>query len=101
MKNDKSVKIAVDSWKELLNHISVEITRERTVQLFISKIDLDNAYRQMKPSVETIRQYVFALTGGNSADTTNSNKGFYGLSDIHTRFQEKLTEYSDTVHQVG
>ena len=57
VKNDKSVKIALDSRKlnescikrrphmpnmeELLNQISVEITRDRTLQLFTSKIDLD------------------------------------------------------------
>ena len=57
VKNDKSVKIALDSRKlndncikmrpnmpnmeELLNQISVEITRDRTLQLFMSKIDLD------------------------------------------------------------
>ena len=62
--SDKSVKIALDSQKlndscfkmrplmpnmeELLNQISVEITRDRKIQLFISTFDLDYAYRQMK-----------------------------------------------------
>ena len=39
-------------------------TRDRTVQLFISKIDLDYANVQMKLSEETSRQCVIALTGG-------------------------------------
>ena len=81
IKSDKSVKIALDSRKlndscikmrphmpymqELLNQISVEITRDRTVSLFLSKIDLDYAYGQMKLSEETSRQCVFALTVGN------------------------------------
>ena len=59
VKNNKSVKIALDSRKlndscikmrshmpnmeELLNQISVELTRDRTLHLFISKIDLDYA----------------------------------------------------------
>ena len=59
VKSDKSVKIALDSRKlnascikmrphmpnmeELLNQISVEITRDRTMQLFMSKIDMDYA----------------------------------------------------------
>ena len=63
VKNDKSVKIALDSRKlndscikrrphmpnmeELLNQISVEISRDRKLQLFMSKIDLDYAYGQM------------------------------------------------------
>ena len=72
VKCDKSVKIALDSRKlndscvkmrphmpnmeELLNQISVEITRDRTTQLFMSKIDLDYAYGHMKLSEETSRQ---------------------------------------------
>ena len=50
--------------EELLNQISVEITRDRTSQLFILKIDLEYAYRQMKISEETSRQCVFTITGG-------------------------------------
>ena len=79
VKNDKSVKIALDSRKlndscnkrrphmpnmeELVIQISVGITRDRTLQLFISKIDLDYAYRQMKLSEETSRFCIFAITG--------------------------------------
>ena len=81
VKSDKSVKIALDSWKlndsdikvrphmpkmeELLNQISVEITKDQTKELRISKIDLDYAYGQMMLSEETSRQCVFAITGGN------------------------------------
>ena len=106
VKSDKSVKIALDSRKlndscikmrplmpnleELLNQISVEITRDRTVQIFISKIDLDYAYEQMKLSEETSRQCVFALTGGNFSGYYRFKKGFYGLADIPTIFQEKI-----------
>ena len=81
VKNDKSVKIALDSRKlndscikirphmpnieELLNQVSVvEISRDRTKELMISKIVLDYAYAQMKLSKETSRQCVFAITGG-------------------------------------
>ena len=49
--------------EELLNQVSMEVTRDRTLQLFISKIDLDYAYGQMKFSEETNRQCVFAITG--------------------------------------
>ena len=106
VKSDKSVKIALVSRKskdscikmrphmpnmeELLNQISVEITRDRTLQLFISKIDLDYAYGQMKLSEETSRQCVFALTGGNFSGYYRFRKGFYGLANIPTIFQEKI-----------
>ena len=92
MKNDKSVKIALDSRKlndscikfrphmpnmeELLNQISVAITKDRTKKLMISKIDLDYAYGQMMLSEETSRQCIFAITGGTSAAITDSKKGF-------------------------
>ena len=76
--------------EELLNLISVEITRDRTPQLFMSKIDLDYAYGQMKLSEETSQQCVFALTGGNFSGYYRFKKGFYGLADIPTIFQEKI-----------
>ena len=106
VKSEKSVKITLDSRKlnesciemrphmpnmeELLNQISVEITRDQTSQLFMSKIDLDYAYGQMKLSEETSRQCVFALTGGNFSGYYRFKKGFYGLADIPTIFQEKI-----------
>ena len=81
VKDYKPVKVALDSrklnnscikvrphmpnMKELLNQISVEITKDRTKKLMISKIDLDYAYGQMMLSEETSRQCVFAITGGN------------------------------------
>ena len=108
VKNDKSVKIALDSRKlndscvkirphmpnmeELLNQISVEITKDRTKELMMSKIDLDYAYGQMKLSKETSRQCVFgiAITGGKFSGYYRFKKGFYGLADIPTIFQEKI-----------
>ena len=83
--------------EELLNQISIEITCDRTLQLFISKIDLDYAYGQMKLSEETSRQCVFAITGANFSGYYRFKKGFYGLADIPTIFQEKIDrtlEYS-------
>ena len=113
VKKDKSVKIALDSRKlndgcikyrthmpnleELLNEISVEITRNQTKELNKSKIDLDYTYGQMKLSKETSRQCVFALTGGKFSSYNRFRKRFYGLADIPTIFQEKIDrilEYS-------
>ena len=76
--------------EELLNQIPVEITRDRTTQLFLSKTDLDYTYGQIKLSDETSRQGVFALTGGNFSGYYRFKKGFYGLADIFTMFQEKI-----------
>ena len=76
--------------EELLNQISVEITKDRTKELMMSKIDLDYAYGQMMLSEETSRQCVFAITGGNFSGYYRFKKGFYGLADIPTIFQEKI-----------
>ena len=67
VKNDKSVKIALFSQKskgscekrrphmpnmeEILNHISVENSRDRTAQFFISKIDTGNKIIKHKVTV--------------------------------------------------
>ena len=106
VKSDKSAKRALDSRKlndscikmrphmpnmeELLNQISVEITRDRTMQLFTSKIYLDYAYGKIKLSEETSRQCVFALTGEKFSGYYRYKKGFYRLADIPTIFQEKI-----------
>ena len=111
IKSDKLVKIALDSRKpndscikmrphmpnmeELLNQITVEITRDRTVQLFLSKIDLDYAYGQMQLSQETSRQCVFTLTGGNFSGYYTLKNRFYVLADILTIFQEKIDRTLD------
>ena len=76
--------------EELLNQISVENTRDQTVQLFISKVDLNYANEQMKLSYETSRQSVFATTGGKFGGNYRFKKGLYRLASIPTIFQEKF-----------
>ena len=88
--------------EELLNQISVEITRDQTVQLFLSEIDLDYAYGQMKQSEETSRQCVFALTGGNfSGYCSFKKKGFTDSPIYPPYFKKKLTEHLNTAHRHG
>ena len=117
VKNDKSVKIALDSRKlndscikrrphmpnleELLSQISVEITRNRTIQLFVSKIDLDYAYGQMKLSEGTSRQCVFAITGAKFSGYYRFKKGFTDLPTSHNLPRKKSTENWNTAHRHG
>ena len=109
VKSDKPVKILLDSRKlidscikmrphmpnmeKLLNQISVEITRNRTAHLFISKMDLDYAYGQMELSEERNRQCVFAITGGKFSENYRLKKVFYGHS------KNKITENSETINR--
>ena len=78
--------------EELLNQFSVEMRRDRTKDIMMSKIDLDNAYGQMKLSKETSRQCVFARTGGKFSGYYRFKKSFYDLADIPTLFREKIDQ---------
>ena len=106
IKKDKSVKKALDSRKlkeacvkrkaampkmeELISNISAKITKSEG-EIWMSKIDLDYAYGQAKLFKEADKQCVFSIIGGDF--TGHFKKGFYGLSDISTVFQE----HRDTV----
>ena len=114
-KCDKSVKIALDSRKlndrcirkrphmpnmeVLLNQISVKITRDRTAQLFISKIDLDYTYGQMKLSEETSRHCVFAITGGHHPAITSTPPWLDGINLVtrgnKQEHEKKTIRYSE------
>ena len=86
--------------EELLNQISVELTPDRTIQLFISKIDLDYAYGQMKLSEETSRQCVFALTGVNFSYYNRFKNGFTDLPIYPQYLKKKSTEHSNIAPQL-
>ena len=80
---------------------SVEITSDQTMQLFMSKIDLDYAYGQMKLSEETSRQCAFALTGENLVAVIDFKKSSTDLPTFPQYSTKKLNEHSDTVPQRG
>ena len=75
--------------EELLNQISVEITRDRAAQIFKSKIDLYYAYGQIKLSKKTSGQCVFAITRGKFSGYYRFKEGFSRLADTPTILQEK------------
>ena len=58
--------------------------------IWMSKIDLDYAYGQAKLSKEAARHCVFSIIGGEFTGHYRFEKGFYGLSDIPTVFQEHI-----------
>ena len=105
IKKDKSVKIALDSRKlneacikrkaampnmeELISKISAKITNGEG-EIWMSKIDLDYAYGQAKLAKEAAKHCVFSIIGGDFTGHYRFKKGFYGLSDIPTVFQEHI-----------
>ena len=92
VKNDKTVKILLDAQKlndscvkkrplmpnmeELLNQISAELSKCDRDPIWISVIDLDYAYGQMKLAPETSKHCNFAITGENINGYYRSPKGF-------------------------
>ena len=74
---------------ELLNQISAELSKNDT-PIWISIIDLDYAYGQMKLAPETSKHCNFAITGEKINGYYRFRKGFYGPADIPTIFLEKI-----------
>ena len=75
--------------EELISQISAKITQNNG-EIWMSKIDLDYAYRQAKLSAEVSRHCVFSINGGDFTGHYRFKKGLYGLSDIPTVFQEHI-----------
>ena len=114
IKKDKSGKIALDSRKlneitikrkaqmpnmeELISRISRKIADGPADEIWISKFDLDYAYGQPRLSKKAMDLCIFAVTGGNFAGYYRFLKGFYGLADIPTIFQEKIDQTLENKH---
>ena len=75
---------------ELINQISSELSRNELDPIWISVIDLDYAYGQMRLGPETSKHCNFAITGEKINGYYRFLKEFHGPADIPTIFQEKL-----------
>ena len=107
MKSDKSVKIALDAqtlndscvkmsshmpnMEEILNQLSVEITRDRTM-LFNSKNDLDYAYGQMKLSEGT------SLASVKNLKNQLSRKPYGKLENLSEPGEEIQIDFTGKLH---
>ena len=74
--------------EELLNQISTKITRKQKEIFWISKIDLEYAFGQLKLSEPSS----FATTRRNVNGHYRFLKRLYSLSDIPTKFHEKIDQ---------
>ena len=106
VKKDKSVKIALDSRKlneatikrkaqmpnmeELISRISRKISGEKEGEIWLTKLDFDYAYGQIKLEDETQNLCIFTIAGGEFTGYYRFLKEFYGLADIPTTFQERI-----------
>ena len=108
IKNYKSVDIGLDSrkpneitnkrkaqvpiMKEFISRFPRKIADGPADEIWISKCDLDYAYGQLKLSRRAMDLCIFAVTGGNFTGYYQFLKGFYGLADILTIFQEQIDQ---------
>ena len=114
VKKDKSIKTALDSRKlneatikrkaqmpnmeELISRISRKISEETEGEITITKLDFDYAYRQLKLDDQTRNLCIFTVTGGEFTGYYRFLKGFYGLADIPTIFQERIDKTLNFKH---
>ena len=90
--------------EHFISKISTEVTKSNG-EICMSKIDLDYAYGQAKLSKEASKYCVFSIIGGDFIGNYCFKKGFYGLSNMPTVFQEyidkgleiKTTEWLDDI----
>ena len=113
-KEDKSIKIALDSRKlneatikrkaqmpnveELISRISRKISEEKEGEIHITKLDFDYAYGHLRLDEQTRNLCIFAVTSGEFTGYYRFLKGFYGLADIPTIFQERIDKTLEFKH---
>ena len=106
VKKNKSVKIALDSRKltentvkrkaqmpnmeELISRILRNVSGKTDGEILATKLDFDYAYGQIKLYESTKNLCIFTVTGGDSTGYYRFLKGFYGLADFPTIFQERM-----------
>ena len=84
--------------EELISLISREKADGPADVIWISKFDLDYAYGPLLLSREARNLCIFAVTGRNFTGYYRFLKGFYGLADTPTVFQEKIDQTLDNKH---
>ena len=84
--------------EELISRISRKIADGPADEIWTSKLDLDYAYGQLILSKEARNKCIFAVTGGDFTGYYWFLKGFYGLADIPTFFQQKIDQTMEIKH---
>ena len=90
--DEKIRKAQMPNMEELISRTSRKIADGPADGIWISKFDLDFAYGQQILSRAARNLCIFAVTGGNFTSYYRFLKGFYGLADIPTIFQENIDQ---------
>ena len=74
---------------ELLDRVSLKISKNKTSPLHVSTKDLDYAFGQIELHQNTSQHCVAAIVGGQATGHYRFKKGFYGL-EMPVFFQTKI-----------
>ena len=85
----------------MISRISRKISEEKEGEIHITKLDFDYAYGQLRLDEQTRNLCIFTVTGGDFTGYYRILKGFYGLADIPTIFQERQNTRIQTPRLVG
>ena len=84
--------------EELISRISRKKADGPADEIWASKLAWVYAYGQLILSREAQNLCIFAVTGGDYTGYYRFLKGFYGLADILTIFQEKIDQKLENKH---
>ena len=91
-------KAQMPNMEELTSRISRKISEEQEGEILTTKLDFDYAYGQIKLNETTRNLCIFTVTGGAFTGYYRFLKGFYGLADIPTIFQERIDRTLEFKH---
>ena len=89
-RSNNKKKTQMPNMEELISRISRKISEEKAGEIWLTKLDFDYAYGQIKLDDETKNLCIFTITRGEFTGYYRFLKGFYGLADIPTIFQERI-----------
>ena len=83
-------KAQMPNMEELISRLSRKISEGEDGEVLATKLDFDYAYGQIKLDADTKNLCIITVTRGNSTGYYRFLKGFYGLADTPTIFQERI-----------
>ena len=68
--------------RELIDNIALQLSSKESGEVWLSSLDLKNAYSQLQLCTDTSKQRNFSIVGGETTGTYRFLTGFYGLGDM-------------------
>ena len=93
-------KAQLPNMEELISRISIKISDGSDGEILATKRDFDYAYGQIKLNENTKNLCIFTVTGRDFTGYYRSVKGFHGLVDIPTIFEERIDTTLEHKHPV-